>query len=354
MTKTELKPTWNSSSFLVYTGGLTVLFGAFAGLAYLAFSDYQTSSFDSYPGLTGNGEMTAWALLFLVVIAGCATVLRMRDQWIPAGIFAFVAVLSWAEFLTYLFRWLGFHGVGGLSVFPIIGGGIERWSLSRLLFWILVLVAAGVTRRLFQFPLIRLISAVVFWLFLADLLTSGHGSWFAVLTLIVGVGYLLVGNVTDKPSGFWLHLVGGLLIGGPFLYWFRHSDGDYAVISIVALLFVLIAFWTRRSSWAVLGTIGFFAAAGHYVTDSPRGLLPTNAIFGVADSSVSPWAPALAYGMLGFFLVGLGMLGQRNRGSKPVTVAVAKPAVAPTPPLTPPPAEEPPAEEPPAEEPPAE
>ena len=78
-----------------------------------------------------------------------------------------------------------------------------------MLFWILVLAAAWYDRRVFKFPFIRLISAVVFWLFLVDLLTSGHGNWFVVVTLLTGLVYLLVGNVIDKPSAFWLHLVGG-------------------------------------------------------------------------------------------------------------------------------------------------
>src|SRR3989442_1258724 len=69
--KTETKPVWNSSSFLVYTGGLTVLIGAIAGLSYLAISSsispYGYGSYPSYHS-TGHGELTLWALLFLVIL----------------------------------------------------------------------------------------------------------------------------------------------------------------------------------------------------------------------------------------------------------------------------------------------
>jgi hypothetical protein len=74
-----------------------------------------------------------------------------------------------------------------------------------------------------------------------------------------------------SPSSFWLHVVGGLLIGGSILYWCHSSDLDFAVVSVFAFLFVGVAYATKRSSWAVLGTIGFFAATSHYVTDRRWG-----------------------------------------------------------------------------------
>ena len=50
----------------------------------------------------------------------------------------------------------GFPGLGFL-VNPM-----SSWSWSRMLFWVLVLAAAWYDRRVFKFPFIRLISAVVF------------------------------------------------------------------------------------------------------------------------------------------------------------------------------------------------
>jgi hypothetical protein len=72
------------------------------------------------------------------------------------------------------------------------------------------------------------------------------------------------------------------------------------------------------------------------------------------------WSPALAYGLLGFWLVALGMLGMRERTAKPaaVTTVVVEPPAPPAPPATPaPPAAEEspaPAEPPAGAEPPAE
>ena len=333
--KAETKPVWTSSSFLVYTGGLTVLLGAGAGLAYL------TSQY-----LHRAGALAGWTLLFLVVIYGIAHALRLRGRWLAAGIFAFVSVLVWAALVLQTMSWIGWHPFVITTGFGFPVNPLSTWSWSRMLFWILTLAAAWYDRRVFKFPFIRLISAVVFWLFVVDLLTSGHGNWLAVVTLLTGLVYLLVGNVIDKPSAFWLHLIGGALIGGVLIHWFKVSDADFAVISIFAVLYVLVAYWTKRSSWAVYATIGFFAATEHYIGLSP-GHSPLTGISqmctggsGIPTTCTSvgpsPWAPALAFGLLGFWLVGLGMLGKRRKHHHDAAVVVT--------PLAPPVATEPLAE----------
>ena len=312
MHEREIKPIWTSATFLVYTGGLTVLSGGLFALAYLA-ANY------------GPGAEAAWALLILVILYGIAHALRIRERPVAAGIFAFVSVIAWAAFLVFLFEWWGWNGVHG---------SFGHWSWSRLLLWLLVLAAAWDDRRRFSFPFIGVISAVVGWLFVIDLITSG-GNFTAAVTLIVGLVYLLVGTVRNEPSAFWLHLVGGLLIGGAIIFWAHTSDGDYAVVSIVAFVFVILAYATKRSSWAVLGTIGFYIATIHYLIGSPTAL--AEGFFGIAShagsgtctatatgtvctsssgssisSPISPWSPALAFGLLGFFLVALGLLGRRR------------------------------------------
>ncbi len=306
MHEREPKPIWTSATFLVYTGGLTVLVGGLAALGYLAAS-------------YGSGATAGWALLILVILYVIAHALRARGRQIAAGIFAFASVLAWAAFLVFLFEWWGWHG---------LHGPFKHWSWSREALWLLILAAAWDDRRRFGFPFIRLISAVVGWLFVIDSITAG-GSFTAAVSLLVGIAYLAWGTIHRTPSSFWLHLVGGLLIGGAILYWCHTSDGDFAVVSIVALVFVVIAYATKRSSWAVLGAIGFFAATSHYVLGSATAI--AEGPFGLGSSgggsctrsatgtvctsfgpSISPWSPALAFGLLGFFLVLLGLLGRRR------------------------------------------
>ena len=332
--QTETKPVWNASSVLVYSGGFTVLLGSIVGLIYLA-TQYH-----------GKGAITGWTLLYLAVIYGIAHALRLRGRWLAAGMFAFVSVLVWATLVFLAMRWIGWHpfnvvfgGFGlSLSGIPIPSDPLSTWSWSRMLLWVLILAAAWYDRRVFKFPFIRAISAVVFWFFAVDLLTSAHGDWFVVVSLLTGLAYLAVGTIIDTPSAFWLHLVGGALIAGAVLHWFNTGDGDFAVIAIVSALFVLVAFRTKRSSWAVFGALGFFAATDHYLSLAPHSG-PVGPLLGASQQCISNlrgttvctssgpslWSVALGYGLLGFFLVALGMLGKWKSGAKPVAVVVTTP-----------------------------
>lgn len=314
----EMKPIWTSATFLVYAGGLTVLLGGLFALGYLA-ANY------------GPGAETGWALLILVILYGIAHALRVRERPIAAGIFAFTSVLAWGAFVILAFEWFGWHGVNA---------GLSHWSWARTIAILLILAAAWDDRRRFGFPFIGVISAVLGWVFVLDLLPAG-GNWTAGWSLIVGLLYLVAGTVRSKPSAFWLHLVGGLLIGGAILDWAHTSDGDYAVVSIVAFVFVLLAYATKRSSWAVIATIGFYIATIHYIIGSPTAL--AEGFFGLGGGqtcrstltgqtctslgggpSISPWSPALALGLLGFFLVALGLLGRRRTAA-----TIAQPATPP-------------------------
>jgi len=306
----EIKPIWTTASFLVYTGGLTVLLGGLAALAY-------------FSGRYGSGARAAWALLILVILFAIAHALRIRKRPIAAGIFAFAALIAWAAFIVLLFRWWGWSGVDA---------SIKHWSWSRNLALLLILAAAWDDRRRFGFPFLRAVSAILVWVFVIQLLPAGP-NLTAAITLVVGLAYLLLGTVQHKPSTFWLHLVGGLLIGGAIVFWNHTSDGNFAFVLIVALVYVLLAYATRRSSWAVLGTIGFFIATIHYVVGSPTAL--AQGAFGLGAGQtctasgsgpevctslspvggISPWSPALALGLLGFWLVLLGMLGRRRTGA---------------------------------------
>ena len=303
----EIKPVWTSASFLVYTGGLTVLLGGLAAIGYLS-AQYS-----------GGGARTAWAFLILFVLWLIAEAFRRVGRWLAAGIFAFTSVLAWGYFVGSAWDWFGWLN-GWNSPF-------QGWSLAHLSLVFLILVAALIDRRRWRFPFIGVISAVAGWFFVTDFISNG-GWWTYVVTLVIGLAYLLAGSISGRPSAFWLHFVSGLLIGVPILHWFHTSDFDFAVVLVVSLLFVLIAHATKRSSWAVFGTIGFFAATIHYIVGSPTALL--EGAFGggscvsapagktcTSTPGISGWSPALGLGLLGFWLVLLGLLERWRRAQAP-------------------------------------
>jgi hypothetical protein len=303
----ERKPVWTTSSFLVYVGGLTVLVGGLSALGYLT-TQYS-----------GGGARAAWALLILCGLLLLAESCRRAGTWVAAGIFGFATVIAWAFFLGSVWAWFGW-----LRPWHQAFGG---WSLAHLSLEFLILIAAGIAHARWEFPFIAAITVVVAWFFVTDLISNG-GWWTYVVTFGIGVLYLLAGTASSRPSAFWLHLVGGLLIGVPILHWFDSTNFDFAVVLVVSLLYVLIAHGTRRSSWAVFGTIGFFIATIHYATGSPSAL--AEGVFGASQTcvatpggqtcsstvgSVSAWSIPLAFGLLGLWLVWLGLLGRRRRAS---------------------------------------
>ena len=293
------KPTWTSASFLLYVGGLTVLISAVASLGYLA-THY------------GKGALTAWALLLLAVLFVVALMLRRRGAWMAAGLFAFATVAMWAAFLGVLFTWWGWNANAGSNAF-------DGWNWTLWFLLLLVIAAASAALRAFRFPLlfVYILSSVYF--LITDVI-SGGGNWSAVVTLFIGLMYLFVGRSVDRgphsPYGFWWHLSAGFLVGGALLYWWHSSEADFALLATASVLFILLAGATWRSSWAVFGIIGFFAAATHWTIE----WVATGFFSLGSDRS---WVPLVVGAVVGFFFVLLGLLleGRRRREPTPLPAA---------------------------------
>jgi hypothetical protein len=292
------KPTLSPASFLLYTGGLTVLGAAAGALGYLA-SHY------------GDAAFAGWALLVLAVLYAIALGFKRRGRWIAAGIFAFAAVIAWAVFVGALYAWWGWLDNTGN------GSPFKGFSVARLSFELLVLAAVFDDLRRFRFPFIAAIGVPVAWLFVTDLV-SGGGSWTAVVTLFVGLVYLGLGAASDRPTSFWLQLGSGLLIGGALLYWWHSSDAEWALVSVVALVFVAISKWSNRSSWAWLASLGLLFASTHFATEWGSGSssagdegAPVPVPF-VTVSTFRGWVPPLVFAFTGFLIVVLGLWAARR------------------------------------------
>jgi hypothetical protein len=294
---TVRKPTWTSASFLLYVGGLTVLISAVASIGYLA-SQY------------GEGALTAWALLMLAVLLAVALILRRRGAWIAAGVFAFAAVAMWAAFVGILFTWWGWDSNSGSN--NAFGG----WNWTLWLVLLLVIAAASSALRAFRFPLLFVYILTAVYVLVTDVI-SGGGNWSAIVTVVIGLVYLFVGMSVDRgarsPYGFWWHLTAGFLIGGALLYWWHSSEADWALLATASVLFILLSGVTWRSSWAVLGAIGFLAAATHWTTE-----WMANGGFSSVFTPDRSWVPMVVFAVVGFFFVLLGLyLDWRRRRREP-------------------------------------
>jgi hypothetical protein len=283
-----MKPQWTTASFLLYAGGLTVLGAAVAALSYLE-------------GSYGDAAFAGWAALVFAVLYAKADAWRRRDRWVAAGIFAFASVIAWAVFLGALWSWFGWLSHASSS--------FGRFSFARLSLELLVLAAAFHGRRRFRFPFIAAIAVFLGWFFVLDLLTAG-GNWSAVVTLLVGLAYLLAGAAAgSRPAAFWLHFAAGALIGGSLLYWWHSTDTDWSLISVAAIVYVGIAYATKRSSWAVFAALALLAAGEHFAAKWSHGTITLSAS---TITTARGWAPSVVFAFVGFLLVVLGLASRRG------------------------------------------
>ena len=203
---TAVRVPWSSASFLVYLGGLTIL------ASTLALISVQSDEH-------GAAGLVLWAALIFIVLAGAAEAARNRNHLVTGGLLAVSSVAAFVIFVGAIFDWFGW--LPDTNDDAVFFNGFHFWLLVLEL---IAVAAAAVALKRFRFPLFVLVLAGAIWLFVFDLLSNG-GGWAAIVTIAVGLAFLLAGMAMDGPSrpfGFWLHVASGLAIGGGLL-WFFHD-----------------------------------------------------------------------------------------------------------------------------------
>jgi hypothetical protein len=225
-----IRARWTSASFLTYAGALLALVAAIAWLEVIS-SEH------------GKGAFAGWSVLFWAVAEALALFFLVSERRLVAGLFGFVGLGLFALMVGAFFSWFGWLPENDKPL-----GGFHWGALGLEL---IVLLAALVGLRIFRFPLLVLVAAAVGWYFVTDVLSSG-GNWSAWVTLIVGITLFFIALGLDggdsRPYGFWVHVVAGLTIGGVLLHWWHSSDAQWALIIIVALVFIAVGAGLQRSS----------------------------------------------------------------------------------------------------------
>jgi len=283
---------WTSASFLLYAGGLAILFATGGLLASLG-GDYREVAF------------VGWSALVVVVLGGLAFGARSSGRPLVAGLFSTSAVVALAVLVGALEEWLGWLADSNSP----FGG----FHVSHFLIELVLSFAALAALRRFHFPLLVLIATAASWFFVTDVLSSG-GDWSATVTLVFGIALMLIGLGVDRVYGFWVHVVAGLTMGGAVLWFWHSSDTDWILIALASLVYVAIASGLGRSSYAVLAAIGLFLSTTHWVF---KWFTPPFVpfFFGYEGQREShPWAAALTYAGYGLVLMLLGLWVARRRG----------------------------------------
>jgi hypothetical protein len=280
-----LKPRWTTATFLLYLGAFTVLASMSSAYSYLS-TQY------------GNVAFVGWTLLMLAILAVLAAGFDRRN-WITGGLFAYLAVAGFGTFVGALFEWWGWGGASGNA--SLFAG----WHWVEWLLILIVLMATAFALRRTRFPLFVFSFAVLVWILVTDVI-SGGGGWTAIVSLAFGFLYLVTAMTVNRVYGFWLHVAAGLLIGGSLLYWWHSSTVDWWLLAIAGFVFIRVGSVLRRSSWAVIGALGLFAAAAHFSIDWTTG------DFTFFQGQVRLWVPILVAAVLGFLFVALGLWAWRR------------------------------------------
>ena len=287
---------WASTSFLAYTGALTILLAA-VWLDSILSDRYAAAAF------------VGWSLLVLTGAAFCAFVARRAGRPLLAGLFAFVSVALFAVFVGALLDWFGWLSHDS----PLHG-----FHLSMLLLEVLTLIAALWALSVFHHPLLVLAATGVGWFFVTDVLSSG-GNWSAWVSLLFGLFLLPIALGANPVYGFWLNVVSGVTIGGALLWFWHDSDWHFILIGLVGLAYILFGGATRRSSWTVLGAFGLLLTFAHFIDKWFGGSLnPLSLIFG-AEGPRHAWARPVGFIVLGFVYVALAIVLRARYPDREVT-----------------------------------
>jgi hypothetical protein len=303
---------WSSASFLVYLGGITILFATATLLNFEAESH-------------GSAGLVFWACLIFVAISVAAFTARVLGHFVTAGLLATSGVVALVVFFGSILEWFGW--------LPDTeeGGVFEGFRFWLLVLEVVAIIASAVALRLFEFPLLVLLLAAASWFFVTDLV-SGGGDWSAIVTIAVGLVFLLAAIAADdgpsRPFGFWLHVAAGLTVGGGLLWFFHDGLFDWIVVGVVGAIYILLGDRLMRSSWVVLGGWGLLQTATYFAdrwSDISDLIFPFFFIFPLfiafdegGGASSHDWIGSLIYALTGLVFIWIGLwLVRRRRDAIP-------------------------------------
>jgi hypothetical protein len=303
---TAFRAGWSSSAFLFYFGAIVVV----VALVFLIEA--------------GNGQgddfgLFGWATLAFAAAAVTAEVLRRAGHAVLAGLAAFVGLIPFGIWVGAFLDWVGWLPEDRDEAFGEFEGGVVL--LEGLI------VAAGIyALRVFRFPLLVLPIAAVLWYALVDNLsalfdagTDGQAALSAFVGLLLVAAGVWLDRTGRAPYGFWLHVVGGLAIGGGLIELLDHGTWRWILLGLAALAFIAASQVLGRSSYAVLGGLGVLIVGGHFIEEwwsipapLPYFFFPFYFFLSEEGGGGPEWEGFLAYIVLGLILVALGVLLERG------------------------------------------
>ena len=212
------------------------------------------------------------AIGFFLAFGVASAVLLRRWWWVPAGLFAALAV----------------------GAFPAVAVGflklIDVWPDEPFFrpltdfngYWVGVALATAavglIAFALTGFPFILGVSIAVVitasQLFVPCFVESPSGDARTTMALVVGALLVIVGVFLDafsrRREAFWFHALGWLTAAAGLVWFTAGSGGDtnrgWVPMLIVSVPVLIVAGPIRRATWAVYGVLGLYASVAHYLS----------------------------------------------------------------------------------------
>jgi hypothetical protein len=286
-----VKVRWSSASYMHYAGFLIVLSASVALLGSLS-DDYDEAAF------------FGWSILVALVSALLTITYWSVGRRVAAGLLSFVTLILLLVCFGAFEDWIGLLDADGA---PISG-----FNVGRLLLYLAAIFGGLFFIAIFRFPLLVTVVVLGAWLFVVDLL-SGGGDWSAVVSIFVGLFFLLVGAAADRTYGFWVHIGAGLALGGAFLYIWHSKWWEWLLIGIIALFFFAFAAGLDRSSYAVFASLGLFLMSSYFIERWVGSDTFPFTLFDEGEPASHPWARALLYTLVGLIFLAIGLWFERTR-----------------------------------------
>lgn len=239
-------------------------FGTFA----ISFGVYAL--LDTVPDDQNSLWILVAAVAFFVAFALAAWALLQRGWWVPGGLAATLAVLTFPAvavgFLQLIDVW---PDDPFFEPFDDFSGYFLAVALATAVVGLIAFAVTG-----FPFLLAVVIAAILIG---SQLLVPGFEEGpsaddRATMALVIGALLAIGGVFLDafgrRRDAFWFHALGYLSVAAGLVnYTLGSGDQDRGWIPmlVIGLLLLIAAGPIRRATWAVYGVLGYYAGLLHYL-----------------------------------------------------------------------------------------
>jgi hypothetical protein len=240
----------------------------FSGTFAISFGVY--AMLDTIPDDQNSLWILVAAVAFFVAFGLAAWALLQRYWWVPGGLAATLAVLTFPAvavgFLELIDVW---PDDPFLEPFDDFTGSFLAVALATAVVGLAAFAVTG-----FPFLLAVVIAAILIGSqllvpgFAEGLSTDDRATMGLVIGALLAIGGVFLDAFGRRRDAFWFHVLGFFSVAAGLVnYTLGSGDHDrgWVPMLVIGLLMLIAAGPIRRATWAVYGVLGYYAGLLHYL-----------------------------------------------------------------------------------------